>query len=94
MLTSGGDQYVGGSLGALIGKSRYLTLKSNFSNALDVISEAVVTFPKSTHALIEKVRLQIMLQEWENAMETCQRILTLEHDCIEAVSFYFSSLLF
>ena len=77
---------MGGSLGALIGKSRFLALKNNFSNALDVISEAVVTFPKSTPALVEKARLQVMLQEWESAMETCQRILGLEQECIEAVS--------
>ena len=77
---------MGGSLGALIGKARYLTLKNNFSNALDVISEAVVTFPKSSPALIEKARLQVMLQEWDGAMDSCQRAAALDPENIEAVS--------
>lgn len=82
---TGGENTYAGSLGALIGKSRYFAMKQNFSHALDVINEAIVTFPKSIPALIEKARLQIMSGEWDSAVETCERIISMEQDCIEAV---------
>ena len=58
---------------ALIGKSRYFTLRHNYSGALDLINQAVVSYPGFMPALIEKMRLLMALQDWEQTVETAQR---------------------
>jgi len=57
----------------LFGKAKYLELRRNFSGALDVINEAVVLFSQSIPALLEKMKLQVALQDWEQAVDTAQR---------------------
>ncbi|XP_033624164.1 tetratricopeptide repeat protein 21B-like isoform X1 [Asterias rubens] len=70
---------------ALIGKSRYFTLRHNYSGALDLINQAVVSYPGFMPALIEKMRLLMALQDWEQTVETAQRALSQQSSCIEAV---------
>ena len=49
---------------ALIGKSRYMAMRHNYSGALELINQAVVSYPGFMPALIEKMRLQLALQDW------------------------------
>ena len=58
---------------ALIGKSRYMALRHNYSGALELINQAVVSYPGFMPALIEKMRLQLALQDWEQTVESAQR---------------------
>ncbi|EDO49516.1 predicted protein, partial [Nematostella vectensis] len=72
------------NLDALFGKARYLQLKNNFSGALDTVNQAVVAYPECIPALIEKMRLQLALQDWDQTLETAQRALAINRNCIEA----------
>ena len=46
----------------LLGRIEYLTLRGNFSGALEVINHAVVTFPSFMPALVVKMRIQMAMQ--------------------------------
>ncbi len=58
---------------ALFGKAKYNEMRRNFSGALDVISQAIVAVPNFLPALIEKMKLQLALQDWEQTVETAHR---------------------
>ncbi|XP_038077972.1 tetratricopeptide repeat protein 21B-like isoform X2 [Patiria miniata] len=70
---------------ALIGKARYFTLRHNYSGALDQINQAVVSYPGFMPALIEKMRLLMALQDWDQTVETAQRALSQQSSCLEAI---------
>ncbi|KAJ7369317.1 Tetratricopeptide repeat protein 21B, partial [Desmophyllum pertusum] len=64
--------------------AKYLETKNNFSGALELINQAVVGYPDFIPALIEKMRLQLALQDWDQTLETAQRALNSNRNCIEA----------
>ncbi|CAH3123731.1 unnamed protein product [Pocillopora meandrina] len=83
------DEILSGSevvknLDALLGKAKYLETKNNFSGALELINQAVVGYPDFIPALIEKMKLQLALQDWDQTLETAQRALNSNRNCIEA----------
>jgi len=63
----------GKNIDGLFGKSRYYELKHNYSGALDAVNQVIVHFATFLPALVEKMRLQLCLQDWESTMETAQR---------------------
>eukprot|EP00057_Strongylocentrotus_purpuratus_P033961 XP_793431.3 PREDICTED: tetratricopeptide repeat protein 21B [Strongylocentrotus purpuratus] len=73
------------AIDALIGKSRYMSMRHNYTGALDLINQAVVSYPGFMPALMEKMRLQLALQDWEQTVESAQRALVQEPNCIEAL---------
>ncbi|XP_071943351.1 tetratricopeptide repeat protein 21B-like [Antedon mediterranea] len=72
-------------LEALLGKTRFLVMRHNFSGALEVINQAVVAFPGCIPALIEKMRVQLAQGDWEQALDTANRALNQSTHCLEAV---------
>ena len=58
---------------ALLGHSHYLLNRHSFSGALDVLNEAIVTYQKFLPAFLEKMKVQVAMREWEQAVETAQR---------------------
>ncbi|XP_065838597.1 tetratricopeptide repeat protein 21B-like [Oscarella lobularis] len=72
-------------LDALLGKAKYFETKFNYSGALECVNKAVVSYPGLVPALVEKMKLQLCLQEWEQSVETAQRILGFDSHCIDAV---------
>ena len=76
-------------LDAMLGKARYYLSRHNFSHALDLLNQAVASYPGSVPALLDKMKVQLALQDWEQAMETAQRCLLTTQDqggCVEATS--------
>lgn len=64
-------------INALLGKAKYLESRHNFTGALEQINQLIVTYPGFLPALIEKMRLQLNLQDWDQAIETAQRYVYL-----------------
>ena len=58
---------------ALFGKSKFFLQRYNFSHALDVVNQVVAGKEGFIPGLIEKMKLQLALQDWEQAIETAQR---------------------
>lgn len=63
------------NLQCLMGKAKYFQVCNAISSALDKINVAVVHFPTFLPALIEKMKLQLAAQDWEQAMDTSQRFV-------------------
>lgn len=64
-------------INALLGKAKYLESRHNFTGALEQINQLIVTYPGFLPALIEKMKLQLNLQDWDQAIETAQRYVYL-----------------
>ena len=58
---------------ALFGKARFYVQRYNFTHALDTLNQVVAGYPGFLPALIEKMKVQLTLQDWEQAVETAQR---------------------
>ncbi|KAF6773261.1 hypothetical protein AHF37_06976 [Paragonimus kellicotti] len=56
-----------------MGKARYFQWSRAYMPAMDVVNIVIVNFPKYIPALIEKMRLQLMLKDWDQAIDVAQR---------------------
>ncbi|XP_020661983.3 tetratricopeptide repeat protein 21A [Pogona vitticeps] len=69
----------------MMGKAKYFMAQQNYSGALLIISQLVVTLPFFTPALVTKMRLHLALQDWEQSVEESNRILRTEPNDIDAL---------
>uniref|UniRef100_A0A8C0G591 Tetratricopeptide repeat protein 21B n=1 Tax=Chelonoidis abingdonii TaxID=106734 RepID=A0A8C0G591_CHEAB len=58
---------------ALLGKAQYFEVRQNYSGALETVNQIIANFPDFLPAFIKKMKLQLALQDWEQAVETAQR---------------------
>ncbi|CAH8634107.1 unnamed protein product [Dicrocoelium dendriticum] len=73
------------NLCCLMAKARYFQLFNSCVPALELMNVTIVKFPKFIPALIEKMHLQIILNDWEQAMDAAQRCLVIDAHSIEAL---------
>ncbi|XP_068790276.1 tetratricopeptide repeat protein 21A [Struthio camelus] len=59
----------------IMGKARYFMMQQNYSAALEAVNQIIVTFTDFIPALILKMRLFLAQQDWEQTLETAERIL-------------------
>ncbi|KAJ6659332.1 hypothetical protein lerEdw1_019203 [Lerista edwardsae] len=71
----------------MMGKAKYFMVQQNYSGALEIVSQLVVTFPFFTPALVTKMRLHLALQDWEQSIEESKRILSKEANDIDALQY-------
>ncbi|XP_023227553.1 tetratricopeptide repeat protein 21B-like [Centruroides sculpturatus] len=69
---------------ALFGKSKCLERDGNLAKALEILNQAVVIFPRFVPALIEKMKIQLSMKDWDQALDSANRILSQEKNNIEA----------
>ena len=68
---------------ALFGKAKYQELiKQSFSNAVEMINQVVVAFPSFLPAFIEKMKLQLCLMDWDQAIEVANRYRQFSKTCL------------
>ena len=60
---------------ALLGKARFFLNHFNFSSSLEVLNQAVASYPDFLPALVEKMKAQLALQDWDQAVETAHRYM-------------------
>ena len=63
----------GKDIDALFGKSKFFEAKHNYGGALEAVNQIIVQNNNFIPGLIEKMRLQLCLQDWEATIETSQR---------------------
>lgn len=66
------------NLDAIIGLSECFFRQNNFVESLNVINRAVVQYNLSDLPLIQKLRIQFGVMEWDQAMETANRIISID----------------
>eukprot|EP00051_Salpingoeca_urceolata_P023185 m.390103 g.390103 ORF g.390103 m.390103 type:complete len:1321 (-) comp20074_c6_seq3:93-4055(-) len=72
---------------ALLGKIQYLQQqKSDYTRSLQLLDRAVVAFDHFAPALMEKAKAQVAVGEWDLALETAQRVLSMDASLVEALS--------
>ncbi|XP_053264599.1 tetratricopeptide repeat protein 21B isoform X3 [Podarcis raffonei] len=59
----------------LMGKAQYFEMRQNYSGALEMVNQIIAHAPQFLPSFIKKMKLQLALQEWEQANETAQRLL-------------------
>ncbi|XP_049622407.1 tetratricopeptide repeat protein 21A [Suncus etruscus] len=68
----------------LMGKATYFMLHQNYTGALEVVNQITVASGTFLPALILKMRLFLAQQDWEQAVETANRILEKDDSNIDA----------
>ncbi|XP_034257508.1 tetratricopeptide repeat protein 21A isoform X4 [Pantherophis guttatus] len=71
----------------MMGKAKYFMVHQNYSGALEIISQLVVTFPFFIPALVTKMKLHLAMQDWEQSVEESKRILSKEPNDIDGLQY-------
>ncbi|XP_060639450.2 tetratricopeptide repeat protein 21A [Anolis sagrei] len=71
----------------MMGKAKYFMVQQNYSGALEIVSQLVVTIPSFTPALVTKMKLHLALQDWEQSVEESKRILRKEPNDIDGLQY-------
>uniref|UniRef100_A0A3B3R4B6 Tetratricopeptide repeat domain 21B n=1 Tax=Paramormyrops kingsleyae TaxID=1676925 RepID=A0A3B3R4B6_9TELE len=70
---------------ALMGKAQYYEFRQNYSGALEIINQVIVSFPHYLPAFIKKMKLLLTLQDWEQTVDAAQRLLQKDKNNLEAL---------
>jgi tetratricopeptide repeat protein 21B len=60
---------------------------SAYTQALDTVNRILVSNSSYKCAIVEKMKLQLCIQEWDQCLEVAQRALSLDPSCLEALRF-------
>lgn len=60
-------------------------MRQNYSGALETVSQIIVNFPSFLPAFEKKMKLQLALQDWDQTVETAQRLLLQDSHNVEAL---------
>lgn len=67
-----------------MGKAKSGEVQKKFSITLDCLNEILVTFPKYVPALAEKSKVLMMIGDWEQSLETCNKVFSIEKNEISS----------
>ncbi|KAF7660541.1 hypothetical protein LDENG_00280090 [Lucifuga dentata] len=70
---------------ALMGKAQYCEYRQNYSGALEMVNQVIVSFPGFLPALIKKMKLLLSLQDWEQTIDAAIRLLQRDKNNPEAL---------
>uniref|UniRef100_A0AAR2KQ70 Tetratricopeptide repeat protein 21B n=1 Tax=Pygocentrus nattereri TaxID=42514 RepID=A0AAR2KQ70_PYGNA len=54
---------------ALMGKVQYYEFRQNYSGALEIVNQVIVSYPSFMPALVKKMKLLLSLQDWEQTVD-------------------------
>ena len=77
----------------MLGRAKYFEKNKKYNIALEIMSEMGVTHPSFLPGLIEKSKLHINCGDWEQALETIQKVLYDDRNNIQALWIYLFYLL-
>ncbi|XP_066201690.1 tetratricopeptide repeat protein 21B isoform X1 [Saccopteryx leptura] len=75
----------GNDIFALLGKAQCLEMRQNYLGALETINQMVVNFPSFLPAFVQKMKLQLALQDWDQMIEIAQRLMLQDKQNVEAL---------
>ena len=81
----GEKKHANRDLEAIMGKAKYFELKKQYSKALDNLTQAIVIYPWFLPALADKAKMLMMMGDWDQALETTERVLQQDPFDIEAL---------
>ncbi|EPY80279.1 tetratricopeptide repeat protein 21B [Camelus ferus] len=75
----------GNDIFALLGKAQCLEMRQNYSDALETVNQIIMNFPSFLPAFVEKMKLQLALQDWDQTVETAQRLIFQDNQNVEGL---------
>ncbi|CAF0765805.1 unnamed protein product [Brachionus calyciflorus] len=78
---------------AMLGTSKGKELLNQFSQALDCVNRILVNNPNLVGIVVEKMKLQLCSQDWDQCNEVSLRALSLDNECLEAFRYQILELL-
>ncbi|XP_007945909.1 tetratricopeptide repeat protein 21B [Orycteropus afer afer] len=75
----------GNDIFALLGKAQCLEMRQNYSGALETVNQIIAHFPSFLPAFVKKMKLQLALQDWDQTVETAQRLMLQDNQNVEAL---------
>jgi tetratricopeptide repeat protein 21B len=69
---------------ALLGSAKYRELRGDHSGAIIILNPLIIRYPKLSIPLVEKINNLLALKEWEQVVESSNRILLFENSNIDA----------
>ncbi|XP_041858520.1 tetratricopeptide repeat protein 21B isoform X2 [Melanotaenia boesemani] len=70
---------------ALMGKAHYYEYRQNYSGALEMVNQVIVSCPGFLPALIKKMKLLLSLQDWDQTIDAAHRLLQKDKNNLEAL---------
>lgn len=81
------------NLDAIIGISELYLRNDNLTEALNIINKSVVQFPSNDLPLIQKLRIQLGMYDWDQVMDTINRITSNNTTNVYARRIFITTLL-
>ena len=72
---------------AIFGKAKYYTVCGQYEEAIELLNQLIVVYLNFAPPLVEKMKVQLSLQDWDQAEETANRILSSEPRNIDGLKF-------
>jgi len=69
---------------AFIGKARCLEKNGSFLKSIELLNQVIVLNPNFLPPLIEKMRLQLALKDWDQVEECANQALAIDRYCIQS----------
>ncbi|KAL2729397.1 tetratricopeptide repeat protein 21B-like [Vespula squamosa] len=70
---------------ALMGTARYKQQCGDHTGAILILNSLIVHYPKLSFPLVEKLSNQLAMKDWEQVLETANRILTIDPNNLDAI---------
>ncbi|CAM4741593.1 unnamed protein product [Rotaria magnacalcarata] len=78
---------------AAFGYAKYREIRSNFSQALEYVNRVLATKSDYLPAVLENMKLQLCMQDWEQCEDVAQRAFRIDSNCVEAHKYHYLYLL-
>jgi len=78
---------------AMLGTAKCKELINQFSQALECVNRILVRQPNLSCVVVEKMKLQLCSQDWDQCNEVSLRALSIDRQCLEAFRYQILELL-
>ena len=72
------------NIDAYLGLIKIKEKENDMSGAMTILNQLIVKYPNSLPPLIEKMKIQLVSNDWDLTVEVANRILLIDKNCIEA----------
>lgn len=80
-----GDQMYTKYLDSILGKIKVLEILKEYKNMIEYLNDLLVKAPRFIPGLIEKVKAQVLIGNWDDIVESVQRVMLASPKNIEAL---------
>ncbi|XP_033195611.2 tetratricopeptide repeat protein 21B [Bombus vancouverensis nearcticus] len=72
------------NINALLGSAKYKQQQGDYTGAISTLNSLIVRYPKLCLPLVEKLCNQLALKDWDQVLETANRIMSIDSNNLDA----------